>query len=170
MAPQKEQVKLALRAYKYDFPLLERLLGDPIMMEHLGGPETHEQLVKRHTRYLHSQHCYTIVYGSEQKGVGWVGYWETEWKGKKVWETGWNVLPEYWGKGIATRATKLVLEEVKKEQTYQYIHAYPSIENAPSNAICRKTGFELQGEEDVEYPKGHIMRCNDWRKDVSKGE
>ncbi|MGZ3715396.1 MAG: GNAT family N-acetyltransferase, partial [Ktedonobacterales bacterium] len=34
-----------------DFPLLEALLGDPEMMEHLGGPETHEQLIERQARY-----------------------------------------------------------------------------------------------------------------------
>mgnify|MGYP006175838757 CR=1 FL=1 len=27
-----------------DLPLLEQLLGDPEMMEHLGGPETPEQI------------------------------------------------------------------------------------------------------------------------------
>ena len=33
-----------------DFWLLERLMGDPLMTQHLGGPETPEQLRKRHGR------------------------------------------------------------------------------------------------------------------------
>jgi hypothetical protein len=35
-----------------DLPLLERLLGDPDMMTHLGGPESPEQILQRHQRYL----------------------------------------------------------------------------------------------------------------------
>ena len=35
-----------------DLPLLERLMGDPAMTEHLGGPETPEKIRERHERYL----------------------------------------------------------------------------------------------------------------------
>ena len=34
-----------------DLPLLERLMGDPRMTEHLGGPESPEQLGDRQGRY-----------------------------------------------------------------------------------------------------------------------
>jgi hypothetical protein len=44
--------------------------------------------------------------------------------------------------------------------------AFPSIANAPSNAICRKLGFTLIEECEFEYPKGSFMRCNDWRLDL----
>jgi hypothetical protein len=26
--------------------------------------------------------------------------------------------------------------------------------------------FELMGDDEFEYPKGHFMRCNDWRLDL----
>ena len=35
-----------------DFPLTERFLSDPEMMRHLGGPQSHEQIVATHRRYL----------------------------------------------------------------------------------------------------------------------
>ena len=35
-----------------DLPLLEKLLGDPAMTMHLGGPESPEQIAQRHQRYL----------------------------------------------------------------------------------------------------------------------
>jgi RimJ/RimL family protein N-acetyltransferase len=41
------------------------------------------------------------------------------------------------------------------------------VDNAASNALCRKLGFVLVGETDVEYPPGHMMRCNDWRIDLT---
>ena len=41
------------------------------------------------------------------------------------------------------------------------------VANAPSNAICRKVGFTPIEVCDVEYPPGHIVRCNDWRLDLA---
>ena len=76
------------------------------------------------------------------------------------------MLPEFQGQGIATRATRLVIAKVRAEGKHRFLHAYPSVENPPSNAICRKAGFTLRGEEDFEYPKGHMMRCNDWCVDL----
>jgi RimJ/RimL family protein N-acetyltransferase len=52
------------------------------------------------------------------------------------------------------------------ENQRRFMHAYPSVENAPSNAICRKLGFTLLGEHEFEYPPGQFMRCNDWRLDL----
>ena len=50
---------------------------------------------------------------------------------------------------------------------HRFVHAFPSVDNAPSNAICRKAGFTLLGERDFEYPPGHPLRSNDWRFDLS---
>jgi RimJ/RimL family protein N-acetyltransferase len=55
------------------------------------------------------------------------------------------------------------MEIARAERALRSVHAYPSVDNAPSNAICRKVGFELLGEYEFEYPKGHVMSCNDWR-------
>jgi RimJ/RimL family protein N-acetyltransferase len=46
------------------------------------------------------------------------------------------------------------------------VHAFPSVANAASNAICRKLGFTLLGEYQVEYPPGHPLTINDWRLDL----
>jgi RimJ/RimL family protein N-acetyltransferase len=42
-------------------------------------------------------------------------------------------------------------------------HAFPATDHPASNAVCRKAGFALLGETDIEYPPGSIMRCNDWQ-------
>lgn len=163
--------EVALRPWtEGDLALLERLMGDPAMTEHLGGPETPEQIRRRNARYTQSTAeaglMFVIVLGPERAPAGSIGYWEREWQGQTVWETGWSVLPELQGQGIATRATRLVVERVRRERKHRFLHAYPSVDNAPSNAICRKAGFTLQGEVEFEYPKGHFMRCNDWRLDL----
>ncbi len=152
-----------------DLPLLQRLLGDPAMMTYLGGPESPAKIRERHSRYCRPSdkaRVFAVLVGSERQAAGWVGYWEKEWRGQRIWETGWSVLPEFQGQGAATRATAIVVERARAEGGYQFIHAFPSVENGPSNAICRKLGFTLREEVEFEYPPGQFMRCNDWRLDL----
>jgi RimJ/RimL family protein N-acetyltransferase len=148
-----------------DFDLLFRI-NAPEMMQHLGGPESKDQILNRHKRYLDlgSRGCmYSITLLPELEAVGSVGYWQTTWNGESVYETGWSVLPSYQGKGIATMAVKLAIEEAAAENKYNYIHAFPSIDNPASNAICRKLDFEFISQCEFEYPPGSFMRCNNWR-------
>lgn len=118
-----------------DLSLLERLMGDPAMTAHLGGPE--------------------------QTSAGSVGYWERQAEDQTVWETGWSVLPEFQGMGLATQGTTLAIEQARAEGRHRYMHAYPAVDNPASNAICRKPGFALIEQSDFEYPPGNILRCND---------
>ncbi len=154
-----------------DLPLLQRLMGDPAMTDYLGGPETPEKIRERHQRYCRiggtgKDRMFVIVVGPERVAAGSVGYWEREWRGRCVWETSWSVLQEFQGQGVATRATAAVVERARAEGKHRFIHAFPSVDNRPSNAICRKVGFTLQGEVEFEYPPGDFMRCNDWHLDL----
>ena len=149
-----------------DLALEQRIMGDPAMTEHLGGPETPEQIRARHERYRRidpdTGRMFVIVVGPDRLAAGSVGYWEREWGGRMVWETGWSVLPEYQGQGIASRATAVVIEQARAAGKHRFLYAYPSVDNGPSNAICRKAGFTLEGIDDFEYPPGNPMRCNVW--------
>jgi RimJ/RimL family protein N-acetyltransferase len=154
-----------------DHPLIARLMGDPAMTSHLGGPESPAKLRERHERYCRLDdpakgQMFVIVVGPERFAAGSIGYWEREQQGQTVWEVGWSVLPELQGRGIASRATAAVVARVRAVGTHRFVHAYPAIDNAPSNAICRKAGFTLAGEYDFEYPPGNLMRCNDWYLDL----
>jgi RimJ/RimL family protein N-acetyltransferase len=150
--------------------LLERLLSDPRMTQHFGGPESAEKIAERQARYERAgSRQYKIVDEASGDAVGWVGYWERTWRGGEVFETGWSVLPAYQGRGIAGSATAQLIEIIRSERRHRFLHAYPSVDNAPSNAICRKLGFTLLGPSEFEYPPGHFMQCNDWRLDLSSG-
>jgi RimJ/RimL family protein N-acetyltransferase len=154
-----------------DFPLL-RLLNAPDMTEHVGGPESEAKLNERQEKYVAggaagSGGMFTVVLLPERKAAGSIGYWEREWRGETVYETGWAILPDFQGRGIAVAATRAVVELAAAELRHGYLHAYPSVDNPPSNAICSKVGFVLLGECDFEYPPGHKMRCNDWRFDLT---
>jgi RimJ/RimL family protein N-acetyltransferase len=65
-------------------------------------------------------------------------------------------------------ATAQAIELAKREDEHRRMHAFPNVDNAPSNAICRKLGFERLGAYEFEFPKGHFMTCNDWRLDLCK--
>lgn len=152
-----------------DLLLLQKLLGDPEMMSHLGGPESPEQIVQRHQRYLQlpeTDHMFKIVSGSTHESMGSIGYWEKTWQDGLIYETGWSILPAYQGRGIATKAGEILIEHAGREHRHQFLHAFPSTDNPASNAICRKLGFSLVEECEFEYPPGHFMKANDWRFDL----
>ncbi len=149
-----------------DLPLVERLVGDAAMMEHLGGPESPEKIAERQARYEGTDTAFKIVDETTGEAAGWVGYWERAWRGEQVYETGWAVLPEFQGRGIATVATAKALALAGSERRLRYVHAFPAVDNGPSNAICRKLGFTLLEAFEDEYPPGNPMVCNDWRLDL----
>lgn len=150
-----------------DLPLLETLMMNPVVMEYLGGPDSAEKIRERHQRYLHlpeTDHMFVILL--DDAAVGSVGYWETTVGDHSVYEMGWFVLPAYQGQGIATRAGELVIKQARSYHRYQFMHAFPAVDNPASNAICRKLGFSLVEQCEVEYPKGHSMQANNWRLDL----
>jgi RimJ/RimL family protein N-acetyltransferase len=152
-----------------DLPLLQELLGNPEMMAHLGGPESPEQIAKRHQRYLQlpeTDHVFKVLWGPNSEAVGSVGYWQKTWRDQLVYEMGWQILPAYQGQGLATKAGMAAIEHARHQSKYPFIHAFPSVSNVASNVICRKLGFSLLEECEFEYPPGNLMRVNDWRLDL----
>ncbi|MFG2828595.1 GNAT family N-acetyltransferase [Streptomyces sp. NPDC048434] len=152
-----------------DLALLHRT-NTPEMTHHLGGPETEEQLLARHTRYLDLGgvgQMFRIILEPEGAVAGSIGFWELSRRGEKAYETGWGVLPEFQGRGVAVAAARKVIAAAAAEGWYRTLHAFPTVEHAASNAVCRKAGFTFAGECPFEYPKGHMMRSNEWRLDLT---
>lgn len=153
-----------------DFWLLQRV-NSPEMTVHLGGPESEERLADRHRRYvvLGAGCMYRVALAGTEETVGSVGFWEREWRGGVVWETGWGVLPEFQGRGLAAAAARAVVGAAQEAGGHRYLHAFPKVGNAASNGVCRRAGFTLLGTVDLEYPKGNPITSNDWRVDLRPG-
>jgi RimJ/RimL family protein N-acetyltransferase len=132
------------------------------MTRHIGGPEHPDKLASRQRRYEAADSRQYRIVAPGGEGVGYVGYWDRLWQGREVWEVGWAVVSDYQGRGYATKAMRLLLDVIRSDER-RPVHAFPSVDNAASNAVCRKLGFELLAEFDNEYPPGNPLRCNDWR-------
>jgi RimJ/RimL family protein N-acetyltransferase len=152
-----------------DLALLEALLGDPAMMEHLGGPESPAKIRERQTRYEPADSgMFKIVDVASGAGVGSVGFWPRSWRGDEINEIGWSVLPAFQGRGFARMATAQAIERARADSDRRFLHAFPSVGNPPSNALCRTLGFTLLGACELEYPPGSVLLVNDWRLDLSR--
>jgi RimJ/RimL family protein N-acetyltransferase len=152
-----------------DLPLLERLMGRPAHDRAPRRSESPDKLRERQVRYERltgGDRMLKIVDVASGAGVGSVGFWTKEWRDEQVYEIGWMVVPEFQGRGIAVAATAQAIKLAKRDGKHRVMHAFPDVDNAPSNAICRKLGFELVEACEFEFPKGHFMTCNDWRLDL----
>lgn len=150
-----------------DEGLAVRLECDPEMMRHIGGPRQEADVRASHKRRLDlmdkgEAHMCKIIADGSNEVLGTIGIWRIDWKGPQTYEMGWFVLTKHQGKGVATEAARLMISEARSDPDVRYIHAYPAVSNAASNAIARKIGMENLGEFDNEGFAG-ILRCIDWR-------
>jgi len=147
-----------------DLEIARRFLSDPRMMVHLGGVQNEEEIASAHERWLNAPHAggamFKIVIDGEI--VGTIGFWEKDWQGEQIYETGWSIFPEYQGRGLALQATRAIIDRVRAKEGGRPLHAFPHVDNEASNKICEKAGFRLLGPVEFEYPPGNFDPSNDW--------
>jgi hypothetical protein len=61
-----------------------------------------------------------------------------------------------------------MIDDARRRGRHRHLHVIQTVGNAASNALCRRLGFELLGEVEVDYPSGVVMRSNDWLLDLEK--
>ncbi|RKE21441.1 GNAT family N-acetyltransferase [Streptomyces sp. TLI_171] len=151
--------------------LLERI-NTPLMRRHVGGPETPGQLLRRHRRYLELPSRGGMMFAvlADRRPAGSIAFHRRDWQGAQVLETGWNVLPEFQGRGLAAAAGRAMIALLRAEAAADpsvpaVLHAFPAVDNTPSNALCARLGFTNAGPCAFEYPRrsGRFLRSNDWR-------
>ena len=151
-----------------DLPVLERN-NAPEMTTELGGPETDEQVRQRHERYLRewdTGEARMFRIDVDDEPAGGIGWWQVEHDGVPAYETGWSVFPEWQGKGVAGAALRALIRRVVAEGERDLLVAYPGVTNAPSNALCRRAGFEHTGSATAPWRDGELT-FNNWVLDMS---
>ncbi|MFD3542781.1 GNAT family N-acetyltransferase [Streptomyces sp. NPDC058662] len=154
-----------------DFWLLRRKNAAE-MTTYLGGPESEPKLLDRQRRYeaLSAREpgagrmfrVDLVAPDGSGEPVGSIGFWEREWRGGPVYESGWGILPEFQGRGLAVAALAELLAHLREHGTREAVHAFPGTDHAASNAVCRRAGFTCLGPVDFEYPPGVPHPSNDW--------
>lgn len=151
-----------------DLSLYQHLFTNPAVMAELGGANPPEQVPRILQNQLkHVANGKGLVYkvvpdGEAEHGAGLVCVYESSHNDEAISEAGWMVLPAYQGQGLARAAVRALLDRACTEERFRVIHAFTATTNGPSNAICRKLGFELLEETDIDYD-AHILHCNHWR-------
>lgn len=151
-----------------DLPVLERA-NSPEMTAHLGGPESDAQLRERHDRYLRlnaaGEACMLRI-DVDGEPAGGIGYWPVEHDGEPAFEAGWSVEPRFQGRGVARRALRELTHRVAADGRRGLLVAYPGVDNAASNALCRSVGFEHRGSSSAPW-RGGELTFNSWVLDAS---
>jgi ribosomal-protein-alanine N-acetyltransferase len=67
------------------------------------------------------------------------------WELVREWEFGYGLLPEHWGKGYATEASKIIVKHAFENMNVHKLVAFCNAENARSAALLQKLGMKLEG-------------------------
>ncbi|SIQ73987.1 Protein N-acetyltransferase, RimJ/RimL family [Chryseobacterium sp. RU37D] len=130
--------------------------SNPDVMKYIGVPPVTDIQESLHIIKMISQQY-------QDNGVGRLAVIEKEsglligWSGlklltqeingyKNVYDLGYRFLPEFWGKGYAFESAKASLDFGFKDMNIDVIYAHAHSENAGSNHILKKLGFEKTGE------------------------
>jgi RimJ/RimL family protein N-acetyltransferase len=154
-----------------DVELRVRMETDPGLMSELGGPRPKEDIERAHAKSLllaAEGECWPvkIIPDGSDVPAGNVDIFRSSHDGEDIYEIGWMILPEFQGRGLASRAVHEMLERARNEHKFGRLHAFPGVTNEASNRICEKNGFTKVGEVDVEF-SGRPLRCNHWWIDLS---
>jgi ribosomal-protein-alanine N-acetyltransferase len=156
--------RLALRrAVEEDLDWLDRLQGDPRVMEHVGGVMTRErsarQLRERMLDY-YAAHPGLGVWVTLERATGAVAgiHLLNNIRGETLLQVGYLLFPEYWGRGYATEMCVALLRYGFLELQLPRIHAITTVPHVASQRVLLKSGLQRQGERSFsEYDGGAPM-------------
>lgn len=141
------------------------------MTQHLGGPETEEQLVDRHQRYLDIQgetgRMFAIVLEPGGEVAGSIGFWARTWRDEPVYETGWGVLPEFQGRGVAVAAARAVVAEAAGAVTAAGCTPSPPSSTRPPTRCAERPVSSWWGSARSSIRRACSMVSHDWMVDLT---
>jgi RimJ/RimL family protein N-acetyltransferase len=160
--------EVVLRPYgEGDRKLTLALESDPAVKRDLGGPigaaEAERIHDERLTRMAGGELFYTIGVGQGTAGIAAV--FRTPWAGGVIHEAGVMLLPGRAGQGVGREALRLLGERARDELGLAELHGFTAVSNAAGNAICRRLGWGVREEIDLDY-EGRPLRCNHWVLDL----
>jgi RimJ/RimL family protein N-acetyltransferase len=159
---------VVLRPYgEGDRELTVALESDAAVKRDLGGPIGAAEAERIHddrlARMSGGELFYTIGVARERAGIAAV--FRTPWAGGVIHEAGVMLLPGRAGQGVGREALRQLGERARDELGLAELHGFTAVTNAAGNAICRRLGWSVREEVDLDY-EGRPLHCNHWVLDL----
>lgn len=122
-------------------PLVQKYTGDTLLTTKKQAEEIlHNIVFKDYEIYGYGR--LAVINKPDQKLIGFTGIkYLPEVNGES--DLGYRFLPEYWGKGIATESSKMVLDYGFKSLQLEKILGFTELENKASVRVLEKVGFKI---------------------------
>lgn len=150
-----------------DRELTLALESDPVVKRHLGGPIGADEAERIHrdrlARMGGGELFYSISIGAEKAGIAAV--FRTPWAGGVIHEAGIMLLPARVAQGVGLEVLRLLGERARDELGLAELHGFTAVGNVGGNTICRRLGWSVREEVDLDY-EGRPLRCNHWVLDL----
>ncbi|MET3018977.1 GNAT family N-acetyltransferase [Flavobacterium hydatis] len=162
--PRLETQRLVLRSLEnQDFELIHKLHSDPVVNSFVGRDnssslEKAQAYIIRMNNMVAKNECiYWVITTKENNDlIGSACLWNFDFENKIV-EIGYEMLPDYQGKGFMTEALREVVKHAFEEINSVIITAFPSSDNVSSVSILKKLNFQ---HEDKPYNNTHQNVAN----------
>lgn len=134
-----------------DWHGLLNILSDEEVMRYIEYPFSEKQTKQfiKEAGMSDPPLVYAIVYKENQKLIGHLIFHPYE---KDIYEIGWILHRNYWGKSIATELTQAAIEYAK-EKGIEKLLIQCSPQQESTIALAQKFGFEFIEETDVAYER-----------------
>ncbi len=142
-----------------------KIKNDPEILEYIPG----EYPLDRNT--FNNRHLKSIAAGQTEqqaeftihmndKIVGLIGHFTQE-DDENI-QVGYIIGKKWWGRGIATKAVLLHLQEMRNLSISGQVYASHAIENTASGRVLEKAGFVAHGKTKFTLPDGIQVLDNQW--------
>jgi|GEM_PF-4588814 RimJ/RimL family protein N-acetyltransferase len=106
----------------------------------------------------------TFMIIADKVAVGCIGHFHRDVASPA--EVGYFVGRQWWGRGIATRALVLCLDEMRTLGVSGPVHAGHAVDNLASGRVLRKAGFEENGTTPYTKTDGSVVMDQAWVVDL----
>ena len=150
--------RLALRRFTLDdADLLGRLYSDPRVTKYTGGVlsrEKSDELLRTRMIEYYDQHPGLGVWAMHERSTGaCVGlHLLNHIRGETLIQVGYQLFPDYWGRGYATEMTIRVLRYGFEALGLPQIVAITDLDNVDSQRVLLKAGLVRRGERSFAHP------------------
>ena len=150
----------------HSHPRVQQYTGDPTIFTFEGIQKKIQEKIEEYKKYGYGR--WIIILKDKMQFVGWAGLsYLPEFDEIDI---GYRFLPEFWGKGLATEASKAILTYGFDELRLERIIAMAMEENTASIRVMQKVGMQFEKRAPYEPGSRDVVWYSIGQDDYRKGE